>query len=133
MTKTRVDFDKTQLYSEELGLDLESLHERDLFLWFLACLLFGHRISEDIARRTFHAFVAHRLTTPQKILAAGWDYLVNPIMRDGGYVRYDESESRRILSDCQLLLDRYDGKVDASTRTRRTGATSRRGSRNSMA
>lgn len=82
-----------------------------MFLWFLASLLFGQRISEQIAARTFHAFVDHGLTSPEKILDAGWDYLVNPVMREGGYVRYDESKSRKILRACQVLLDQYDGKI----------------------
>jgi endonuclease III len=99
------------LYSEELGLDLTLGRERDLFLWFLASLLFGQRISETIARNTYHAFVRHGLSSPRKILAAGWDYLVDPVMREGGYVRYDESKSRKILRDCQTLLDRYGGSL----------------------
>jgi hypothetical protein len=99
------------LYSEELGIDLASGREQDLFLWFLASLLFGQRISEKIARSTYHCFVRHGLTSPRKILAAGWAYLVNPVMREGGYVRYDESKSRKILSACHMLLDLYDGRL----------------------
>jgi len=99
------------LYSEELGIDLSSGHEADLFLWFLASLLFGQRISETIARHTFASFVRHGLTSPQKILVAGWDYLVNPVMREGGYVRYDESKSRKILSACHMLLEDYGGNL----------------------
>ena len=99
------------LYSEELGLDLAGGRERDLFLWFLASLLFGQRISETIARHTFESFVRHGLTAPQRILDAGWDYLVNPVMREGGYVRYDESKSRKLLRDCGTLIDEYGGRV----------------------
>lgn len=99
------------LYSEELGLDLAGCSEHDLFLWFLASLLFGQRISETIARNTFHSFVRHDLTSPEKILAAGWDFLVNPVMREGGYVRYDESKSRKILSACRTLLELYGGSL----------------------
>ena len=75
---------RAPLYSEELALDLSSGREQDLFLWFLASLLFGQRISEVIARNTYHSFVRHGLTSPRKILAAGWNYLVNPVMREGG-------------------------------------------------
>lgn len=103
--------ERAPLYSEELGLDLARGGERDLFLWFLASLLFGQRISETIARNTFRSFVRHGLTTPRKILAAGWDYLVNPVMREGGYVRYDESKSRKILSACGRLMDLYGGSL----------------------
>ena len=95
------------LYSEELGLDLGSCREQDLFLWFLASLLFGQRISEVIAGNTYHSFVRRGLTTPQKIVAAGRAYLVNPVMREGGYVRYDDTKSTKILRDCAILLDLY--------------------------
>jgi hypothetical protein len=99
------------LYSEELGIDLSLGRERELFLWFLASLLFGQRISETIARHTYQSFTRHHLTTPQKILDAGWDYLVNPVMREGGYVHYDESKSRRLLGICRKLIDEYGGRL----------------------
>jgi hypothetical protein len=53
------------LYSEELGIDLGSGREQDLFLWLLANLLFGQRIYQVIARNTYHSFVRHGLTSPQ--------------------------------------------------------------------
>jgi len=102
---------RSPLYSEELGIDLASGRERDLFLWFLASLLFGQRISETLARRTFQSFLRHGLDTPQAIIAAGWDFLVNPVMREGGYVRYDESKSRKILSACHALCGDYGGSL----------------------
>ena len=116
------DLTQSRLYSEELGLDLAGGGERDLFLWFLASLLFGQRISETIATRTFHAFVRHGLTSPRRILAAGWDTLVNPVMREGGYVRYDESKSRKILSACRRLLDLYGGSLARLHAAARDGA-----------
>ena len=103
--------ERSQLYSEELGIDLVSQKEGQIFLWFLASLLYGQRISEGIARNTYHSFVRHGLTTPRKILNAGWDFLVYPVMREGGYVRYDESKSTKLLTDCRTLLDRYEGKL----------------------
>jgi hypothetical protein len=82
-----------------------------IFCWFLASLLFGGHIGETIARHTYQAFCRHRLTAPRDILAAGWDFLVNPIMREGGYVRYDFSKSDRILRNRQKLVDEYGGSV----------------------
>jgi len=99
------------LYSEELGIDLAARTEDQYFRWFLASLLFGGHISETIARHTYQAFCRHRLTTPRRILSAGWDFLVNAIMREGGYVRYDFSKSDQILRDCQMLVDEYDGAL----------------------
>jgi hypothetical protein len=99
------------LYSEELGIDLGSAKESECFKWFLASLLFGARINGTIAKHTYSAFVRHGLTTPKAILRAGWDFLVNPIMREGGYVRYDGRKSTQILRDCEMLLAEYDGRV----------------------
>ena len=102
---------QSRLYSEELGIDLSANDDEQYFHWFLASLLFGGHISETIARHTYQAFCRHRLTAPRDILAAGWDFLVNPIMREGGYVRYDFSKSDQILRDCQMLIDNYSGSV----------------------
>ena len=102
---------RSRLYSEELGIDLSTNDDEQYFHWFLASLLFGGHISEAIARHTYQAFCRHRLTAPRDILAAGWDFLVSPIMREGGYVRYDFSKSDQILRDCQMLIDDYSGSV----------------------
>lgn len=102
---------RSPLYSEELGIDLASGSDRQYFRWFLASLLFGGRISETIARRTYESFCRHALVTPQQIIDAGWDFLVNPIMRDGGYVRYDGRKSDQVLRDCRMLLDQYGGRL----------------------
>jgi hypothetical protein len=102
---------QSRLYSEELGIDLSTHNDKQYFRWFLTNLLFGGDISETIARHTFEAFCRHRLTAPRDILAVGWDFLVNPIMREGGYVRYDFSKSDQILRDCQTLVDEYSGSV----------------------
>ena len=42
---------------------------------------------------------------------AGWDFLVNPIMREGGYVHYDEKTSTQILRNCDTLLQKYKGSL----------------------
>ncbi len=108
----RRELERSLLYSEELGIDLAGASDDACFRWFLASLLFGARISETTARHTYAAFVRHGLTTPSKIIGAGWDFLVNPIMREGGYVRYDESKSRQILRDCETLLADYGGSLN---------------------
>jgi hypothetical protein len=106
------ELERSPLYSEELGISLREGSDRELFRWFLASLLFGGRISETIARNTYRAFERHRLLTPRAILRAGWDTLVYPVMRDGGYVRYDGRKSTQILRDCQTLLDDYQGRLN---------------------
>jgi endonuclease III len=102
---------RTALYSEELGIDLAARDHNQYFRWLLASLLFGGHIGETIARHTYQVFCRHQLTTPQSILDAGSDFLVDPIMREGGYVRYDFSKSDQILRDCRTLLDEYEGSA----------------------
>ena len=103
MNETLKQLERTPLYSEELGIDLSRRADGEYFKWFLASVLFGGHISETIARNTYAAFLRHHLTTPRKILQAGQDFLINPLMREGGYVRYDERKSDQILKDCRTL------------------------------
>jgi hypothetical protein len=102
---------KSPTYAEELGIDLRRRDDREIFKWFLASALFGARISETIAARTYRAFERHDRLTPEGILDAGWDFLVNPIMKEGGYVRYDEKTSREILRNCEQLISQYRGSL----------------------
>jgi hypothetical protein len=104
---------RSLLFSEELGIDLASRRDPELFRWFLASVLFGARITGTVAARTYRAFARHGLVTPDAILAAGWDRLVDPVMREGGYVRYDNRKTTQILRNCQTLLDDYQGSLTA--------------------
>jgi hypothetical protein len=102
---------RSLLYSEELGIDLARGTDAVYFRWFLASLLFGARISQTTAKNTYRAFIRHGLTTPAKIVAAGWDFLVSTIMREGGYVRYDGRKSTQVLRDCETLIADYRGSL----------------------
>lgn len=108
----RDELETTELYSEELGIDLSSTADAELFKWFLASVLYGARISERIARHTYRAFEDHDLLTPEDIVDAGVNYLIDPIMREGGYVRYDYQRSSQIVRNCETLLDQYDGSLN---------------------
>ena len=102
---------KSQLYSEELGINLWENDDREIFKWFLASLLFGARISETIAKKTYKTFERYHLLEPKTILESGWDYLVSPIMREGGYVRYDGKTSTKVLRSCHAILVNYHGSL----------------------
>jgi len=102
---------KSKLYSEELGIYLKENSDKEIFKWFLASILFGARISEIIAKNTYQTFERYNLLEPRKIIKSGWDFLVNPIMREGGYVRYDGKTSTQILRNCETLLQEYRGSL----------------------
>jgi endonuclease III len=91
-------------YSEELGLDLSKPMDR--FKWFLASLLFAKRISADVAKKTYRQFEENGLTTPEKILAAGWHRLVK-VLDSAGYVRYDFSTATNLLNIMKQLKEEY--------------------------
>src|SRR3989337_2403918 len=102
---------QSELYSEELGIDLKTKSDQELFKWFLASILFGARISETVAKNTYKTFEKYNLLAPEKIVTAGWEFLVYPIMREGGYVRYDGRKSTQVLRDCETLLHEYGGSL----------------------
>jgi len=91
-------------YSEELGLDLKKADDR--FKWFLASILFSKRISSEIARRTYKEFEGEGIVTPEQIIEAGWDRLVE-VLDSGGYVRYDFSTASNLLEVMGSLKERY--------------------------
>lgn len=105
------DLAQSQLYSEELGIDLASGNDRELFSWLLASMLFGARISEKIAKQTYRAFENHGFLDPQRIIDAGMDELIQ-IMHEGGYTRYDWVASDQILRTCRRLVEMYDGSLN---------------------
>ncbi len=99
--------EQSPLYSEELGIDLSTGNAGELFKWFLASILYGKRISQTIARQTWRSFEKYDLLTPAKIRNAGWTFLVNPVLREGGYVRYDESTASTLLRIGETLKSAY--------------------------
>jgi hypothetical protein len=79
-------------FAKALGIRLEKGDESQLFRWFLAAFLYGARISETIASRTYQEFEGEGVLTPEAVQKTGWDGLVRmTIMR---YLR----PGRRIAS-----------------------------------
>ena len=64
-------------FSSELGIHLSQGRPSEIFKWFLASILFGARISEAIAVRTYREFEKEELLDPRRIVARGWDGLVS--------------------------------------------------------
>src|SRR3972149_4662303 len=58
------------LFSEQLGIRLDGLSSAELFKWFVASLLFGARITESVAVRTYRALERRGLLSPQLIAGA---------------------------------------------------------------
>jgi endonuclease III len=97
---------KLQSYSGELDLDLTKPEDR--FKWFLATMLFAKKISAETARETYLHFEQEKLTSPDAILQAGWDRLVE-VLDSGGYTRYDFSTATNLLRISKTLKEKYGG------------------------
>ncbi len=95
---------KLQSYSDELGLDLTRPEDR--FKWFLASVLFAKRISAETAKETYFYFEQEELTSPDAILHAGWDRLVE-VLDSGGYTRYDFSTATKLMEIANTLKEKY--------------------------
>lgn len=97
-------------YARLLGVDpAQDAGER--FKWFLAAVLYGARISETLATRTWRAFASRGVLTPERIVATGWDSLV-ALLDSGGYARYDYKTATKLLEVCGALLRDYSGSLD---------------------
>ena len=97
---------KKKIRSSGLGIDLQSLQERELFRWFLACLLFGKPVQQEIARRAFLQLDQAGVDSLEAVVNTGWNRLVDLLDR-AHYVRYDFSTATKLLDVCNELMVRY--------------------------
>ena len=97
---------KRKTTAADLGIDLASKEEEELFKWLLACLLFGKPIQTNIAAEAYRTIVAAHLCSPDAILRAGWDELVR-LLDEAHYVRYDFSTATMLLEISDELKRRY--------------------------
>jgi hypothetical protein len=87
---------KRKTSAVDLGIDLASKKEEELFKWLLACLLFGKPIQTSIAEQAYREIIAAGLSSVDAMLSADWDNLVRLLDR-AHYVRYDFSTATKLL------------------------------------
>jgi hypothetical protein len=97
-------------FAAELGIDLRSGPEARQ-KWFLAAILYGARISGQLAARTYLVFASRGLWAPEAILAQGWDNLVI-LLDEGGYARYDFKTATKLLKVMGSLKEQYQGSLE---------------------
>lgn len=89
-----------------LGIDLSSKKERQLFKWFLACLLFGKPIRQEVAVKAYKAITGAGISSVNKLAKTDWDTLVT-LLDEGHYVRYDFSTATKLLNISKGLKEEY--------------------------
>lgn len=98
-------------YATELGIELAAADSNERFKWLLAAILYGTRISEQLATRTWLEFATRGVLAPQRMRDTGWEGLV-AILDAGGYVRYDFKTATKLLAVCASLMRDYAGDLD---------------------
>jgi hypothetical protein len=83
-----------------------SKREKELFKWFLLCLLYGKPIQQQVAEQAYFALVKAGLLSADALLQAGWDEIVR-LLDEAHYVRYDFSTATKLLHVCESLKARY--------------------------
>ena len=101
---------RRHLTARDLGFTVEPGDEAALFKWLLASMLFGHRIAQTIAARTWRVLVDAGIDTPHALAGSRHAALVR-MLGEGGYRRYDESTARRLARLGRTLVDDYGGRV----------------------
>jgi endonuclease III len=97
-------------FATELGIDVQA-GPAARQQWFLAAVLYGARISGQLAARTYQVFAARGIYTPEAILAQGWDNLV-ALLDAGGYARYDFKTATKLLKIMASLQEQYQGSLE---------------------
>ena len=98
-------------YASALDINLAGGASSELFKWFLASVLFGVRIGEGIAMKTYREFEKAGALSARAILDTGWQGLVD-ILDRGGYVRYDFKTATKLLEIMRALEEKYHGDLN---------------------
>lgn len=98
-------------YARQLDIDLSGGEPAEIHKWFVAAVLFGARISERIAAKTYREFERAGMLSPHRITDAGWDKLV-AILDRGGYARYDFKTATKLLEVSHTLARQYQGDLN---------------------
>jgi hypothetical protein len=91
-----------------LGIDLTGAESGEIFKWFLASLILGGGIREDIAIGTYKELEKAGVLSPDTILKAGRQRLVDVLDR-GGYVIYSSTTATTLLEVSFNLNKKYEG------------------------
>ena len=73
---------------QELDIDLSDGKPQQLYRWFLASILFGKPIQQNVSADTYRVLIDHGFTSPKKFADIQREPL-RKLLDDGGYGRFD--------------------------------------------
>ncbi|MEW5759881.1 MAG: hypothetical protein AB1779_03850 [Candidatus Thermoplasmatota archaeon] len=98
-------------YSTELGINLTTKKNKEIFRWFIAAILFGAPIKERTVKRTYKEFEERNLLCPKRICSAQWEDIVD-CLDEGGYTRYDFKTADKLIELSRNLNSYFDGDLN---------------------
>ena len=102
---------KDRLLPPDLGIELGSGRDAELFKWLVCCSLFCKPIRQEVAADAFRELDRERLTGVDALRAAEWQHVVDVLGR-ARYRRYDESTASRLIAMAEALARDYGGSLN---------------------
>ena len=90
----------------DLDINLQSKKETEVFKWFIACLLFGKPIQQEIALHAYETITKNGINSIGKLAKTDWNTLVK-LLDSAHYVRYDFSTATKLLQISNELKRQY--------------------------
>ncbi|CEA09533.1 hypothetical protein BN1051_02903 [Arthrobacter saudimassiliensis] len=106
---------KKRMTPADLGIDTTGGDPEALYRWFLASLLFGNRIEQATAARTYHVLIENGLTSPEAFAGISREDL-SALLVEGGYRHYRWLEDDELHRTMAAVSSRY-GSVKSMLRS----------------
>jgi 3-methyladenine DNA glycosylase/8-oxoguanine DNA glycosylase len=90
----------------DLGIDLSGGAPDQVFRWFLASLLFGRPIQQQVAANTYRVLIAHGLTGPEQFARYDREGL-RALLDEGHYARLDYVMTDELHEVMRLVAAEY--------------------------
>jgi endonuclease III len=98
--------DKKRIGPKDLNIDLSDGKPQELYRWFLACLLFGRPIQQEIAAEAYRYLIEAGLTAPEKFAEIKREPL-RKLLDEANYARYDYATADELHDVMARVVDEY--------------------------
>lgn len=102
---------KERVHPADLGIELGSGRDSELFKWLICCQLFSKPIRQETAADAFRELDRAGLAGVEALRNADWQHVVD-VLGIAHYRRYDESTASRLIGMARALADEYGGSLN---------------------
>lgn len=102
--------DHGRLFSQEIGISLQTETPSSLFQWLTASILFSARIGSDIAIEAAKSLNTRGWKTAQQLAQSTWKQRVQALHK-ARYTRYQEKTATMLGDTATMLIEQYGGDL----------------------